>query len=153
MARKASDHRAGITRSAAADGGHLAARALIIAEDGRFRHVVSHRLQKAGFGVETTDDGIEALSAAHRDPPDLIVVDHIVGWLDVGYMLTRLTGDLRTAGVPILLLAPIVDRVLARTCHGLGVTYMVKRAPRRRARPGLGNVPRTNAKTPRTRRV
>lgn len=102
------------------------ARVLVVGEDERFRQCASRRLQSGGFNVVATDDGIDALAAAHADPPDLVVVDHVVGWVDVRYLLIRLKDDPLTADIPILLVAPNESATLARFCHALGAALLGK---------------------------
>jgi CheY-like chemotaxis protein len=87
-----------------------------VGENEQVRRFASRRLRRVGFTVCETDNGIDALVLAHGDPPDLIVVDHVVGWLDVRYLLTLLRRDTRTAGIPILLITPRAGGALAREC-------------------------------------
>jgi DNA-binding response OmpR family regulator len=76
--------------------------------------------------VRATDNGIDALILAQGDPPDLIVVDQVVGWLDVRYLLTLLRRDARTTTTPILLITPRADGAFARYCHEFGTKLLVK---------------------------
>lgn len=123
-ARRPTDHVA-LGALSARRCGESFARVLVVGEDERFRQCASQRLQSGGFNVVATDDGIDALAAAHTDPPDLVVVDQIVGWIDVRYLLIRLKADALTAGIPILLVAPSVSTTLARLCHALGVALLI----------------------------
>ena len=84
------------------------------------------RLRKVGFTVRTADNSIDTLIMAHGDPPHLIVVNHVVGWLDVRDLLTRLRRDVRTAGIPILLIMQCANVILARDCQRLNITLLVK---------------------------
>lgn len=109
------------------DRGLPAPRALIVAEEKRVRRWARRRMQGAGFNVRTTPAGVEALRTARGDPPDLIVVHHDVGWLNVRHLLTQLRNAGRTARIPILLIAPSADSILARACNAWGVTPLVQR--------------------------
>lgn len=104
----------------------------------------ARRLRSAGFEVITTDNGIEALPVTHGDSPDLIVVDHVVGRLDVPHLLARLRGDACRANIPVLVTTTRTDGDLASACRTLGVTLLVVdlKEPRkavRRKRGSLGS--------------
>jgi len=111
-----------------------AARALVVAGDERVQRWAGGRLRQVGFEVCATGAGVDALRTAHRDPPDLIVLNHVVPGLDLRRMLTQLRCDPRTAHIPILLIAPGANHALAGVCHLLSVTLLVKRTRRPNAR-------------------
>lgn len=100
-------------------------RALVVGEDKRLQQWAGGQLRQAGFEVLTADDGMDALDTARRDPPDLVVLHHIVAGVDVRYVLIRLRRDPGTAHVPILLIAPCATSALGNVCRRFGVTLLV----------------------------
>ena len=100
--------------------------ALVIAEDGCIRRWVRQRLFRAGFEVFVTGSAIDALQSVQSVSPDVIVVDHVVGWLDVGYLLTLLRRNAGTVSTPILLFAPYAESSLTRACQRCHATLIVK---------------------------
>jgi DNA-binding response OmpR family regulator len=58
-------------------------RVLVVAKEECFQRWAHEQLQSAGFEVFMADDGIRASMVAENDPPDLIVVDHVVPSPDV----------------------------------------------------------------------
>ena len=53
----------------------MAKKILVVDDEAHILHVVSLKLQNAGFEVSTAADGEEALELAEADPPDLIITD------------------------------------------------------------------------------
>jgi CheY-like chemotaxis protein len=113
------------SRSATVRLGTSAARALVVGEDKHLQQWAGGRLRQAGFEVLAADDGMDALDRARRDPPDLVVLHHIVAGVDARYVLIRLRRDPGTAHVPILLIAPCATNALGNVCRKFGVTLLV----------------------------
>jgi CheY-like chemotaxis protein len=99
----------------------------VVIEDARVQQWVRRRLLRGGFEVVATDDGIDALTIVANDPPDLLVLGHVFAWLDAQYVLTRVRREARSARIPVLVITPGVTGDLARLCHSLGVTLLVRR--------------------------
>lgn len=100
-------------------------RVLVIAQDEKFCKWADRRLRSDGFAVVTTDDGIDAIAMAQSDPPDLIVLGHVVRWLDARYLLTRLKRDAQTSKIPILLVATSSGDSPDEESHPLGSLRLV----------------------------
>ena len=115
---------------------HPAARAFVIGSDGRVQRWAGRRLRQAGFDVLVFAHGLEAVAAAHLDAPDLVVIDHLVADVDVRYVLVQLRRARGMARVPIMLVAPYTNTVLAQVCREFDITFLVtgERAPRARLR-------------------
>jgi two-component system chemotaxis sensor kinase CheA len=64
-------------------------------------------LAAAGFRVATAEDGARGLAAARREPPDVIVADVEMPFLDGVEMTRRLKGDPATRDIPIILLTAL----------------------------------------------
>ncbi|MFI1330405.1 response regulator transcription factor [Streptomyces sp. NPDC020845] len=81
---------------------------VLLAEDDRaIRHALERALTLEGYQVTAVPDGIEAVAAAHREQPDVIVLDVMMPGLD-GLQVCRV---LRAEGdrTPILMLTARVE--------------------------------------------
>ena len=87
-------------------------RILIVDDDRAVRDSLRRALELHGYDADTAPDGIEALRAIQKDPPDAVVLDVNMPGVD-GFGLTRrLRGD--GIAVPILMLTAretVTDRV------------------------------------------
>src|SRR5262245_13089098 len=103
---------------------HLAKHVLIVDDEKRIREVVEYALEKDGFRVSSAADGLLALAAVERDPPDLVVLDVMLPGLD-GLSVCRKIRSVRQT--PILFLsarADEVDRIVGLELGG--DDYLVK---------------------------
>ena len=97
---------------------------LIVDDEKRIREVVEYALQKDGFRVSSAADGLLALSAIERDPPDLVVLDVMLPGLDGLSVCRKIRAQRAT---PILFLsarADEVDRIVGLELGG--DDYLVK---------------------------
>jgi DNA-binding response OmpR family regulator len=74
---------------------------LIVEDDATVRETLALNLQSEGYQVETAQDGEQALEAARRARPDLVVLDVMLPRLD-GLTLLRILR--RESQVPVILL-------------------------------------------------
>ena len=111
--------------------------------------LIRHHLTKEGFAVATATNGLEAVKAVQRKPPDLILLDLMLPGLDGLEVCRQLKKDPKTAGVPILMVTAKDEESDVVTGLELGADdYIVKpfrmkeliarvRAALRRQRPAL----------------
>ncbi|MEU9455979.1 response regulator transcription factor [Streptomyces sp. NPDC048277] len=81
---------------------------MLLAEDDRaIRHALERALTLEGYEVTAVADGVEALAHAHRDQPDVLVLDVMMPGID-GLQVCRV---LRAEGdrTPILMLTALVE--------------------------------------------
>jgi two-component system response regulator MprA len=81
---------------------------VLLAEDDRaIRHALERALALEGYRVTAVADGIEALAQAHKNPPDVLVLDVMMPGID-GLQVCRV---LRAEGdrTPILMLTALVE--------------------------------------------
>lgn len=81
---------------------------MLLAEDDRaIRHALERALTLEGYQVTAVADGVEALAQAHRNPPDVLVLDVMMPGID-GLQVCRV---LRAEGdrTPILMLTALVE--------------------------------------------
>ena len=77
---------------------------LLAEDDPDIRHLVSAKLRRSGFDVIETVDGADALAAARRHRPDLVLLDLRMPRLDGLEVLRELRADPATARLPIVVL-------------------------------------------------
>ena len=80
-------------------------RILIIDDDIGFRDLLRIHLTQAGFQVQVAEDGVEGGRALLADPPDLIVSDVNMPFLDGFELLSLLRSDDSTSTIPVILLS------------------------------------------------
>ncbi len=85
---------------------------LVVDDDPHIREVVCFALQQAGYGTQTANDGVDALTKHARHNPDLIILDVLMPELD-GLQVCRALREI--SPVPIVLLSSRdeeVDRIM-----------------------------------------
>lgn len=93
----------------------MAERILVIDDEPDLLELVRVNLTEAGFEVETSTSGRDALASVRRAPPDLIVLDLMLPDVPGTDLCRTLRNDRRTADLPILMLtakAAEIDRVV-----------------------------------------
>ncbi|MEU4877098.1 SpoIIE family protein phosphatase [Streptomyces sp. NPDC021608] len=88
-----------------AAGPTRSARLLVADDNADMREYLARILTAAGYEVEAVGDGAEALDAARRRTPDLVVSDVMMPRLGGLELVGRLRADTRTASVPVVLLS------------------------------------------------
>jgi CheY-like chemotaxis protein len=79
---------------------------LLLAEDHEFsRDMLMRRLQRQGFEVATATNGREAVAAARRDHPDVILMDLDMPVMDGQTAIRSLKSDPRTFRIPIIVIS------------------------------------------------
>jgi len=79
-------------------------RILVCDDELHIVRTISLRLRKAGFEVETAEDGLEAWESIQRSAPDLLVTDCQMPHMDGLELCTKIRSDFRYADMPIILL-------------------------------------------------
>ena len=78
---------------------------LLVVEDNEdSREGLSRYLKRTGFEVLTAADGQQAVGVAHRDSPDLVLMDMSLPVLDGWEATRRLKADPATCRIPIIAL-------------------------------------------------
>ena len=82
----------------------MATEDIILVDDDRvIQKMVGGFLERKGYQVRKASDGIEALQLVHEKVPDLVITDVRMPELNGIELASRLRGNHRTAGVPILM--------------------------------------------------
>ena len=80
-------------------------RILVIDDDIGFRDLLRIHLTQFGFQVEVAEDGVEGGRALLANPPDLIISDVNMQFLDGFELLSLLRSDDTTSTIPVILLS------------------------------------------------
>jgi CheY-like chemotaxis protein len=78
-------------------------RILVVDDEADVRDYLSMALEDAGFLVETAADGLEALEAVRRNPPDLISLDLVMPRHSGARFFHELQKDRTLARIPVLI--------------------------------------------------
>ena len=84
-------------------------RVLVADDDAGVRALCSAVLEEAGFDVTCVADGVSAVKAAKESAPDIALIDVSMPHLDGWRVLDELSGDERTAAVPVVMLTGSAD--------------------------------------------
>ena len=97
-------------RRTAPAGAAMAKKILVVEDDIDNRRIVAKVLSVVGYQVIEASDGVEALSQARNQRPDLILMDLALPKLD-GWEATRqLKGDDATRSIPVVALTAVAMR-------------------------------------------
>ena len=96
-----------ISDTAAGAGDSLAgAPRIVVADDNSdMREYVARLLRQRGWRVETASDGLSALDAVRRAPPDLVLSDVMMPGIDGFELLRVIRDDPATKSLPVILLS------------------------------------------------
>jgi phosphoserine phosphatase RsbU/P len=90
------------------------ARILVVDDEADISTVLSVTLRRAGFEVETAGDGVEAIEAIRREPPDLVILDVMMPRSDGLETLKRIREHGPTVNLPVIMLsakAQLADKI------------------------------------------
>ncbi len=85
-------------------GGMSSARILVAEDDPALREALKDVLAMVGYGSVAVSNGTQALAAARAEPPDLIILDHLMPGLDGLSVLRALQADPRLRSIPVIFL-------------------------------------------------
>lgn len=98
---------------------------LVVDDDPEIVTMVSLRLTKRGYHVVTATDGIEAIEAARRERPALIVLDVMMPGKNGWEVVRALKHDPVTEKVKIVMLTAIGEQVNAMTSSLYGADAFI----------------------------
>jgi two-component system, cell cycle response regulator DivK len=96
---------------------------LLLAEDHELsRDLLARRLERQGYEVIAVADGREAIHAARKHQPDLILMDLEMPVMDGNAAIRYLKNDLHTFRIPVIVLSAHVSvenvtKAMAAGCH------------------------------------
>ena len=77
---------------------------LVIDDEPDIIELIRYNLEKDGFDVRGAGDGESGVASAFHSPPDVILLDLMLPGMDGLEVCRRIRSDVRTAGVPIIML-------------------------------------------------
>ncbi len=105
----------------------MAARVLVIDDEGPIRLLCRVNLEAAGMVVYEAEDGVTGLEGARRETPDVILLDVMMPGMDGWEVFGELLEDERTANIPVVFLTARAElRDQARGLELGGVDYVTK---------------------------
>jgi len=82
---------------------------LLVEEEPTLREITAFRLELLGYEVVKQQSAEEALEWLRGDLPTLIIVDQFLAGIDGIELLNRLSNDVRTSEVPVMVLSANAD--------------------------------------------
>lgn len=89
----------------------MAQKILVVDDEAVLADTIAYNLEQEGYQVITAADGASALSAAHTEHPDLIVLDIMLPGVDGLEVCRQLRREDDTAMVPIIMLTAKSDEI------------------------------------------
>jgi two-component system phosphate regulon response regulator PhoB len=77
---------------------------LVVDDEEDVLELVRYNLDRSGYQVETATSGEEALAKARRKLPDLVILDLMLPGMDGLEVCKKLKNDVKTEGLPIIVL-------------------------------------------------
>jgi len=84
---------------------------LVVDDESVLVETIAYNLEQAGYQVLTAADGASALQAAHRETPDLIILDLMLPEMDGIEVCRHLRRERNTATTPIMMLTAKGDEI------------------------------------------
>lgn len=91
-------------REESARNGGPRPRVLVVEDEKDIAALVAYQLTRAGYRVETSHSGDEALTSVNREIPDLVILDRMLPGISGDDVLKALRADNATSRIPVLLL-------------------------------------------------
>lgn len=100
---------------------------MVVEDEPDLAHLIAFHLERAGFEVNTIADGLQALQAVRKNPPDLLILDLMIPGIGGLDLARRLRVDPKTANLPILMLTARAEETDQVTGLAAGADdYMTK---------------------------
>ena len=84
-------------------------RILLIEEDPTLLEITAFRLELLGYEVIEKDSAEDAMAWLQNDLPDLVIVNQFLPGLDGVELVDRLSSDVRTADLPVMMVSANAD--------------------------------------------
>jgi DNA-binding response OmpR family regulator len=82
-------------------------RVLVVDDESDFIQLLKYNLENQGFDILTASDGVQALNAARRELPDVVLVDLMLPDIDGFSVCEILRSQPSTAKVPIIVVSAL----------------------------------------------
>ncbi len=98
---------------------------LVVDDESHIVHVLSVKLQKAGFDVLCAMDGQAALESASTDVPDLVITDYMMPLLNGGELCDALLHNDKTRDIPVVMLTARSHNISECDAHATNIKAMI----------------------------
>lgn len=82
----------------------MAPHVLLIEDEPNIAEAIGFVLTRGGFRVSHAGDGAKALQLLRRDPPDLVILDHMLPGMSGIEVLTAVRADPKSRDLPVMML-------------------------------------------------
>jgi CheY-like chemotaxis protein len=99
---------------------------LLVEEDATLMEITGFRLELLGYEVVTQESAERALEWLKEQMPSLIIVDQVLPGMDGIEFINRLSNDMRTSDIPIMVLSANSDLEDVQKAYNAGADdYLV----------------------------
>jgi CheY-like chemotaxis protein len=98
---------------------------LLVEEDPTLLEITAFRLELLGYEVVKQQSAERALEWLRDQLPTLIIVDHVLPGMDGIELINRLSNDMRTSEIPVLLLSTKADLEDVQRAYNAGADEYV----------------------------
>jgi CheY-like chemotaxis protein len=99
---------------------------LLVVEERTLLEITAFRLELLGYRIVEVESGEKALAWLADNLPSLVIVDHFLPGMDGIELLNRLSNDMRTSDLPIMLLSTNSDLEDVQKAYNAGADeYLV----------------------------
>ena len=100
---------------------------LVVDDEAHILHVVSLKLQNAGYRVATASDGEDGLAKAVEHQPDLVITDHQMPFMTGLELCTKLKEHEQTRTVPAVMLTARGFRLASESLDRTNITAVLSK--------------------------
>jgi DNA-binding response OmpR family regulator len=99
----------------------MAWRVLVVDDETEMVNMIRERLTMAGYEIMTATSGAEALVLAHRNKPDLILMDVSMPDFTGVNVLQQVRAKDHTKKIPIIFMSGLIVEEIEDRCHDAGI--------------------------------
>ncbi len=111
--------------SAPPPGACAAKRVLIVDDERDNRELLEIILAREGYDISTAASGAEALASVARQPPDLVLLDVMMPFMNGYEVATALKADAATRVIPIVMVTALSDANARARAHDAGANSLL----------------------------
>ena len=105
---------------------HATPQILLVEEDSTLMEITAFRLELLGYEVVKKESAEAALEWLEKDLPSLIIVEQFLPGIDGVELLNRLSNDVRTSEIPVMLVSANSDLEDVQRAYNAGADdYLV----------------------------
>jgi phosphoserine phosphatase RsbU/P len=109
------------------DSDLIPGRILVVDDNEMNRDMLSRRLRKRGYEVETANDGLQALAHVEGGNCDVVLLDIMMPEMNGYEVLERMKADAALAHIPVIMISAVDEMDSIVRCIGLGAAdYLPK---------------------------